>query len=88
MNNELDAIAHAIHDYQPTGTSAVLVGWISVAEFLDANGNRWLTIRSGAAAGSEHITTSWQRRGYLSEVLQSDWLDEDAAELIEGDPDE
>lgn len=88
MSDELDTIATAIHDHQPTGTSAVLVGWISVAEFLDANGNRWLTIRSGAAAGSEHITTSWQRRGYLSEVLQSDWLDEDAAELIEGDPDE
>lgn len=76
MSDELDAIATAIHDHQPTGTSAVLVGWITVAEFLDADGHRWLTIRSGAAAGSEHITTAWQRRGYLSEVLTGYWLDE------------
>ena len=76
MSNELDTIATAISDHQPTGTSAVLVGWVTVAEFLDANGNRWLTIRSGSAAGSDHITTAWQRRGYLSEVLTGYWLDE------------
>lgn len=73
---ELDDIADAIAGANPTDTHAILVGWVAVAEFIDADGHRWLITRSGSTSESDHQTTSWQRRGYLHEVLEANWLDD------------
>lgn len=85
---ELDELAEALASMTPGGEVAVLVGWVAVAEYSDANGRRWLAVRSGAAPDSDHATTSWQRRGYLEEVINSDWTDAASIDLEdEGDDD-
>lgn len=74
--HELDELAEAITTIQPGGTGSVLVGWVCIAEFSSLDGERWLTIRSGAQPESDHFTTSWQRRGYMREVLDTGWVDD------------
>lgn len=81
----LDELAETLARMTPGGEVAVLVGWVAVAEYSDANGRRWLAVRSGAAPDSDHATTSWQRRGYLEEVLNSDWTDESSIDLEDED---
>jgi hypothetical protein len=75
-DHELDDIAEAIANANPTDGHAVLIGWVAVAEFMDTSGHRWLVVRSGTTPESDHVTTSWQRRGYLHEVLEANWLDD------------
>lgn len=64
-----DVITTAI---QATGNAiadgALLTGYILVAEWVDPDGQRWLS--RGASTG----TTSWQRAGWLHEALHN-WPD-------------
>lgn len=83
---ELDDLAAAITTITPGDAPSVLLGWIVVAEFSDIDGRRWLAVRSGSAPDSDHFTASWQRRGYLREVLDTGW-DDPTANIID-DPDE
>ena len=78
--HELDEIAQILATIQPTDTPAVLIGWVTIAEFSDIDGRRWLVTRSGTQADSDHFTTSWQRRGYLREVLDTGWVDDPSTE--------
>lgn len=81
----LDDIAEALGGVNPSETPSVLVGWVAVAEFMDMDGNRWLAVRSGSASDSEHATTSWQRRGYMYEVLEANWLDDPDTDYVDSD---
>lgn len=73
--HDLDEIATTLVNITPTDQPTVLIGWVTVAEYSDLDGKRWLAVRSGSAPDTNHLTTSWQRRGYLDEVLHSEWLD-------------
>lgn len=85
--HELDDIAVTLQNIQPGDTPSVLIGWVTIAEFSDIDGRRWLTIRSGTQPDSDHFTTSWQRRGYLREVLDTGWVDEASTDTDPTDDD-
>ncbi len=64
-----EAIHKAIQQNMQTGKDAILTGWALVAEWIDHEGERWL---SKAHAAS---TTQWAARGMHHEVLHGDWPD-------------
>ena len=84
-DQQLDEIAEALSGLNPSETPTVLVGWVAVAEYMDMDGHRWLAVRSGSAADTEHATTSWQRRGYMYEVLEANWLDDPDTDYMDSD---
>lgn len=49
----------------------VCTGWVLVAEWVDTQGVKWLSVNSGDAAG-EPLTT-WGKSGMLNEALNGDW---------------
>jgi hypothetical protein len=51
--------------------SAVLVGWVVVAEWVGPDGTRTLTRMSGTPGGT--VPPEWQSRGYLHEALFGKW---------------
>ena len=51
--------------------SAVLVGWVVVAEWVGRDGTRTLTRMSGTPGGA--VPPEWQTRGYLHEALFGKW---------------
>lgn len=53
------------------GRAAVLVGWAMVAEWVDEDGDRWLTKHNADPSGLP--LTVWQERGYLHEALFGVW---------------
>lgn len=65
-----DAIHDAIQQHAPIGSEAVLTGWVMVAEWIDHQGERWL---SKAHAES---TTSWSAKGMHHEALHGQWPDD------------
>ena len=83
-----DQIAHALQTNTPTRDTSVLIGWVSVAEYITPTGQRYLATEYGQAPGSDHHTTSWQRRGYLHEALDAGLIDDPILELIDDDEDE
>lgn len=64
-----DAIHQAIQQHAPRGEDAILTGWVFVAEWVDHDGERWL---SKAHAAS---TTAWGANGMLHEAIYGDWPD-------------
>lgn len=64
-----DAIHTAIQEHAPRGEDALLTGWTLVAEWIDHDGERWL---SRAFASS---TPAWTARGMHHEALHGDWGD-------------
>ena len=62
-----DAIHEAIQKHAPRGQDAILTGWVLVAEWIDHEGERWL---SKAHAAS---TANWTARGMHHEALYGDW---------------
>ena len=76
-----------IHDaIQRTATThtnldgSVLIGWIVVAEWMDAAGNRWLS-RIGSAGDATRQPPEWQWQGYLYNALhEQNWPQDDAAD--------
>lgn len=62
-----DAIHEAIQRHAPKGREAILTGWVMVTEWVDRDGERWLS-RARAAA-----TTSWAANGMHHEALYGDW---------------
>lgn len=46
---------------------AVLVGWVTVAEFMDPSGEKWLSLVAGDARGE--TPPIWQIQGYLHNML-------------------
>lgn len=73
--HDLDELASTLSSMTPGDHPAILIGWITIAEYSDLDGRRWLAVRSGTAPDTDHLTTSWQRRGYLDEALNSTWTD-------------
>jgi hypothetical protein len=53
------------------GLTSVLTGWVVVAEYMDADGDKWLS-----RFQSEGMTT-WSRAGLLHEGLQGSTWDAD-----------
>lgn len=53
------------------GTVATLTGWVIVAEWMDSEGQKWLSKNSADAAGEQ--LTLWQTKGMLHEALFGDW---------------
>jgi hypothetical protein len=71
---ERERIHAAISEWPPNDRPGVLVGWIVISEWMDADGSRWL----GRLASED--STRWQRKGYLHEALYDEatnWVDED-----------
>ena len=66
---ERDAIHEAIQRNMQRGRDAVLTGWALVAEWIDHDGERWLS--QGRAAS----TPQWTARGMFHEVLYGEWPD-------------
>src|ERR1017187_1135910 len=63
------AIHEAIREHAVRGQDAILTGWYLVAEWIDHDGERWLS-RAYAAATSE-----WAAKGMCHEALYGDWPD-------------
>ena len=64
-----EAIHAAIQENAPRGEGAILTGWALVAEWIDRDGERWL---SRAHAPS---TASWAARGMHHEAIYGAWPD-------------
>lgn len=62
-----EAIHEAIQQNAPIGRQALLTGWALVAEWVDHDGERWL---SRAHAES---TSTWAAKGMHHEALHGDW---------------
>ena len=66
-----EAIHAAIQEHAPKGQDAILTGWALVTEWMDHDGERWLS-RSHAAH-----TPSWAASGMHHEALYGDWDESD-----------
>lgn len=66
-----DAIHEAIQQNAPKGSDALLTGWALVTEWVDHDGERWL---SKAASAS---SSTWAVKGMHHEALFGDWPDDD-----------
>lgn len=64
-----EAVHEAIQQHAPMGKDAVLTGWALVAEWMDHNGERWL---SKAHAAN---TPDWTAKGMHHEALNGHWPD-------------
>jgi hypothetical protein len=62
-----DAIHQAIQDNAPRGEDAILTGWALVCEWIDHDGERWL---SKAHAAS---TAQWAANGMWHEAIFGAW---------------
>lgn len=58
------AIQNAAPERRP---EALLTGWVVVAEWMDANGDKWLT------RYSDESVTAWLAEGMLSWASGEDW---------------
>lgn len=65
--SEEPELASAIAQHGPDIEAGFLIGYVVVAEWIDSEGNRWLTRRS--ATGQGEYIPAWQMRGYLNEAL-------------------
>ena len=66
-----DAIHEALQEHMPRGQDAVLTGWVVVAEWIDHDGERWLS--KGHAAS----TSAWTAAGMLHEALHGKWPEDE-----------
>jgi hypothetical protein len=64
-----DAIYEVIAKNGTSLPGAVLTGWVVVAEWMDVDGEQWLSTARCAS------TTNWAGNGMLHEVLYGDWPD-------------
>jgi hypothetical protein len=62
-----EAIHAAIQEHAPRGEDAVLTGWALVAEWMDHDGERWLSRAHSATI------PAWTAKGMHHEVLYGDW---------------
>lgn len=85
--HDLDEIATSLASLTPGDQPAILIGWVCIAEYSDLDGHRWLAVRSGSAPDTDHMTTSWQRRGYLDEALTAHWGEHPHADVEDNDDD-
>lgn len=53
----------------PKGQDAILTGWAVVAEWVDHDGERWLSKASAAS------TTAWAANGMHHEAIYGKWPD-------------
>jgi len=67
-----DAIHEALQEHMPMGREAVLTGWVIVAEWMDHEGDRWLS--QGRAAS----TPGWTAKGMHHEALHGEWPDNES----------
>lgn len=65
-----ESLQHTISLDENSPEGAMLVGWVSVAEWMAPDGGRWLSRMTGAADG-EPLST-WQRQGYLHNALHAE----------------
>ena len=61
------AIHEAIQRNAPKGADALLTGWALVAEWVDDDGERWLS--KAHAAG----TSAWTAKGMYHDALFGEW---------------
>jgi hypothetical protein len=66
-----DAIHEAIQANAQRGKDAILTGWALVAEWIDHDGDRWLSQANCVS------TAHWTARGMHHEVLYGKWPDPD-----------
>jgi hypothetical protein len=64
-----DAIHDAIQKHAPRGQDAILTGWALVAEWIDHEGERWLSKAHSAS------TSPWSAGGMHHEALYGRWPD-------------
>lgn len=83
-----DAIAQTLQTENPNDQPCVLNAWITIAEYATLDGSRFLITRNGGSKGSDHITTPWQRRGMLHEVLDTGLVDDEYDIVFDTDDDE
>lgn len=80
MSDESDPRRDAIHErIQELGPpdidkSAVLVGWVMVCDWMDEDGERWLS------KGHSSSIPTWTAEGMHHEALYGDWPAADADE--------
>lgn len=64
-----DAIHAAIQDNAPLGREAALTGWVLVSEWMDHDGERWISLGHAASKAK------WEADGMLFQALHGDWPD-------------
>lgn len=62
-----DALHNAIQEHAPIGSEALLTGWVLVAEWVDHDGERWITKAHAAS------TSAWAAKGMHHEALHGKW---------------
>ena len=62
-----EAIHEAIQKHMPTGDNAVLTGWAVVAEWMDHDGERWLS------KGHSASLAAWTANGMWHEAIYGVW---------------
>ena len=72
----LAEVGQAIHKYCDFDENRILIGFIVVAEFVGNKSMRSLVRFAGSGTDGEENTTSWQRKGYLTEGLDDIYWDD------------
>lgn len=67
--NEFELAESIADKVQPDIESAFLLGYVVLAEWMDADGTRWLTRNAGNGQGE--FIPAWQLNGYLNEALNN-----------------
>lgn len=60
---------------------AMLLGWVTVAEWMAPSGERWLSCVDGGVSPDRGQLPDWQRQGYLHNALHDHDSFGDPAEL-------
>jgi hypothetical protein len=64
----IHAAVQESNDSDPSIEGAILIGYVMVAEWMDPEGERWLSTISGIQGGDDS-PPPWQVEGYLHNVL-------------------
>lgn len=68
IRERVHAAIQETNDAQDDLDGAVLTGWVTVCEWMDPDGDRWISFLSGTDGG-EKTPPPWTIRGYLHEAL-------------------
>jgi hypothetical protein len=74
MDSLADALSEAL--IPETTDERLLVNYVVVAEWVDMEGQRWLTRHDGDASGTR--LPEWTAQGLLHNALHENWGDQDS----------
>lgn len=70
-SSKREQIRQAIQKSRLDEIEGVVTGWVTVAEYMDVDGQIWLS-RLDGDAGDETLP-NWRREGFLHNALHTSW---------------